>query len=138
MTDPQSVSERLERAFADPRLGVIGLVDELIAASRDQSIRLFWHAGRCRASLPSGDRVEVAVPRSVFRATLARVAALCDERSPGSVSPFGGRGEITVGGEPAMGVQVAFVNTPDVQSLELTPSRPEARADFVPASSRHR
>jgi hypothetical protein len=51
------------------------------------------------------------------------VAALCNERMPISVSPYGGRGEVAVDADPARVIRVAFVNTPEEQSLELTPVR---------------
>src|SRR5208282_5382429 len=68
--------------------------------------------------------------KSVFRAILARVAVLCNERSPNSVSPYGGQGEVSVGADPAMTFRVEFANTPDEQRLELTRVRPKAVLSF--------
>ena len=48
-------------------------------------------------SLPKSgplDRIDVPLQKSVVRAALARVAVLCNERIPGSVSPFGGQGRL--------------------------------------------
>jgi hypothetical protein len=96
------------------------LVDELLA-SRDQAIRLDWEAGRCHVSIlraGAPDRIEVTVQQSVLRAALARVAALCNERVPNSVSPYRGHGKVTVGADPAPVIRIKFVNTPEEQSLE--------------------
>jgi hypothetical protein len=64
---------------------------------------------------------EVPLARSVFRAILARVAVLCNERSPNSVSPYGGQGELLAGSNPAKLFRATFVNTADEQRLELMP-----------------
>jgi hypothetical protein len=122
MSNHLSLPERLGRALANPSQGVVGLVDELLAVSRQQDIQLSWQAGRCHVCfLNAGtpDRIDVPLPKSVVRAALARVAALCNERNPNSVSPYGGQGEVAVKTDPAKTVRVAFVNTPEQQSLEL-------------------
>jgi hypothetical protein len=99
------------------------LVDELLTASREHEIQLGWQAGRCQVNIPQADppeRIEVAVQKSVMRAVLARVAVLCNERVPNSVSPYRGRGEVAI--DPATVLRVNFVNTPDEQTLELSPA----------------
>ncbi len=124
MSKPSSLSERLSRVFSTPIHGVVGMVNALLTASREQDVRLAWQAGRCQISLLKADppdQVEVPVQKTVFRAALARVAALCNERNPNSVSPYGGLGEVTVGADPAKVIRVKFVNTPEEQILELAP-----------------
>jgi hypothetical protein len=114
--------ERLTRALTTPTRGVLGLVEELLAASREHGIQLDWQGGSCRVRFLEGDPagwVEIPLRKSVVRAALARVAVLCNQRKPNSVSPYGGQGELLVGPDPATTVRVAFVNTPDEQSLEL-------------------
>ena len=69
--------------------------------------------------------IELPLRKSAFRAILARVAVLCNERCPNSVSPYGGQGELLVDTDPATALRVAFVNTPDEQSLELASLRNE-------------
>jgi hypothetical protein len=54
---------------------------------------------------------------------LARVAALCNEKCPNSLSPYGGQGELTVDADPAMVLRVAFTNTPGELNLELATER---------------
>ena len=44
---------------------------------------------------------------------------LCDEHSPKSVSPYGGRGELVVADSSKL-LQVEFVNTTDEHSLGLS------------------
>lgn len=108
--------------MADPGRGVVGLVDELLAASLQQDIRVEWQAGICRVSFLNGevpDRVEVPLRKAVVGAALARIATLCNERLPGSVSPYGGQGFVAIDADPSILIRATFVNTPETQSLEL-------------------
>jgi hypothetical protein len=118
--------EEMRRVFSPSGRGVIGLVDDLLALCQDRGLQLDWHANQCRVR-PLGpglqEAIDVPLPKSVFRAILARVAALCNERSPNSVSPYGGQGELTVAADSATVLRVTFTNTPDEQRLESTPDR---------------
>ena len=58
--------------------------------------------------------------KSVFRAVVARVAALCNEGAPNSVTPYRGEGELSVWTNPPASFHVAFTNTPTEQWLEVT------------------
>ena len=127
MNNPFPLSNRLARALTTPTGGALRLADELLAASHEQDIRVGWQAGRCQVSIPSSEppeQIEVPVQKSVIRALLARVAALCNERVPNSVSPYRGTGEVAI--DPKRVIRVKFVNTPDEQSLELSPAWREA------------
>jgi hypothetical protein len=120
--------DHLESALAEPGRGVIGLVDELLAASLQHNVRVEWQAGICRVSFLYGelpDRIEVPLRKSVVRAALARIAALCNERSPGSVSPYGGRGIVEIDAGLSRAIRAVFVNTPETQSLDLASVSPE-------------
>jgi hypothetical protein len=124
MNDPSSLSARLSRSLASPSHGVTGFVDELLGASREQDIRLSWRAGHCQISIPRIDppeNVEVPVQKSVIRAVLARVATLCNDCIPNSVSPYRGVGAVAI--DSTNSIRVEFVNTPDEQSLELSHAR---------------
>jgi hypothetical protein len=127
MSNQSSLPDRLSHALAMPDRGIVSLVDELLAVSSEQDLQLTWQAGRCYVNLRDNgklpDRIEVSLPKSVVRAALARIAVLCNERSPNSVSPYGGQGEVTVDTNPAKAIRVTFVNTPDQQSLELASLR---------------
>ncbi len=122
MSKQSSRFERLRRALTTPTHGVLGSVDELLTTSHEYNIRLGWEAGRCRVSALNADppdQIDVPMQKSVIRAALARVAALCNERIPNCVSPYGGLGEMTIDADPAKVIRVKFVNTPEEQSLEL-------------------
>lgn len=120
--------EQLRHVLTAPTRGVLGLVDELLALAREHGLRLDWNADRCQVQFrksSSQDSIEVPLRKSVVRAALARVAVLCNQYKPNSVSPYGGQGELLVGSNPATTIRVAFVNTPDEQCLEMMPLRDE-------------
>lgn len=122
MSTTSHYSEAVRRILLNPTRGIAGLVDELLAVCREQALRLDWEAGRLCIRSQSGDReesIDAPVRQSVFRAILARIAALCNERIPNSVSPYGGRGEISAGENPLTSITVTFCNTPAEQKLEL-------------------
>lgn len=122
--------EPLRRSFANPTGGVLGLVDDLLAAAHERGLQLDWKANHCRVQFRDGGppaSIEVPLRKSVVRAALARIAVLCNQCKPNSVSPYGGHGELLVGTDPSTVMRVAFVNTPDEQSVELTPLRSESR-----------
>lgn len=122
MNDLSPFPERLKRAFEPTRRGVVGLVDDLLGLCREQGLQLDWQAKQCRAR-PIGagpqESTEIPLPRSVFRAVLARLAVLCNERIPDSVSPYGGEGELSVHTNPPTVFRVSFANTPSEQRLEI-------------------
>jgi hypothetical protein len=98
------------------------LVDELLAVSIKHDLLLAWEAGHCQVSFPNGgpvDRVDVPMPKSVFRAVLARIAVLCNEQNPNSVSAWAGQGKVAADSDSAKSIGVVFVNSPEKQSLEL-------------------
>jgi hypothetical protein len=115
--------ELVRHVFRPTQRGVVGLVDDLLGLCREQELQLDWHADQCRVRAigeESEESIEVALPKSVFRAILARLAALCNERNPGSASPYGGEGELTAGVDPDTLYRVVFTNTPDSQRVHLT------------------
>jgi hypothetical protein len=114
--------ERIQSLLRPTDRGVVGLVDDLLELCRDAGLRLDYIAGVCRVCPLGGGSsaaTEAALPKSVFRAALARVAVLCNERVPNSVSPYGGEGELLIGANPPTVFLVAFTNTPDEQWLEV-------------------
>jgi hypothetical protein len=127
--------ERLQAAFTPTDRGVAGAVDHLLDTCRGQGVCLDWQAGACHVRpLNSAGQESLQIPlaKSVFRAVLARVAALCNERTPNSVSPYGGHGELEFGAGPPAVFRAAFTNSPGEQRLELMP----IRSDFVAAEKR--
>lgn len=132
MSTPLTPADRLRHALTAPTRGVLGLVDDLLAVSREHGLRLDWQADLCRVRLLGDgleDTLEVPLRKSVVRAALARIAVLCNERKPNSVSPYGGQGELSVGTDPAAVLRVTFMNTADEQRLELVRVSSEGLVD---------
>jgi hypothetical protein len=124
MNMPSQLVGSLQSAFERPARGVVGLVDDLLRLCPEQGLQLEWQGGRCRVrSLADGSEEVLDRPlrKSIFRALLARVATLCNERSPNSVSPYGGQGELLVPADPPAIFRATFANTTDEQQLELIP-----------------
>jgi hypothetical protein len=122
MSATSQFSGVLRRVFDHPTGGITGLVDDLLVVCLENGLQLDWDADRCRVRSFGGEweeLIDVPLRKSVFRAILARVATLCNERTPHSVSPYGGKGELSVGANQAAVFKVAFVNTPATQKLEL-------------------
>jgi hypothetical protein len=122
MNQTSRFSEQVRKAFEPTGGGVVGLVDALLDLCPEQGLRLDWQAARCRVRpLGAGPHewIEIPLPKTVFRAVLARMARLCNERIPDSVSPYGGEGELSVGTDPPTVFRVAFANTPGEQRLEV-------------------
>jgi hypothetical protein len=114
-----TVCDRLQRAFRPTQRGVVGLTEQLLAACIGGDVEFERVGSRCVYRWTEGGHTEEApVPFSpaVFRTILACVATLCNERSPGSVSPYGGEGKLVVGTAEAF---VKFVNTAHAQKLEV-------------------
>jgi hypothetical protein len=125
-------AERVHSAFKPTPRGVIGLVDDLLSLCRVHQLRLSFQDGSCcvrRLGADVQDGIEIPLPKSVFRAVLARVAALCNEHHPNSVTPYRGEGEIVV--PPPISSNdvapstcyVSFTNTASEQQLEMRFSR---------------
>jgi hypothetical protein len=122
MNNGSPFSERIQAAFRPTGRGVVGVVDKLLGVCQEQGLQLDWHANQCqvRSLGPEPhDSTDVPLQKSVFRAILARMAALCNERSPNSVSPYGGEGELSIGADPPTILLVAFTNKPGEQRLEV-------------------
>lgn len=122
MSNLSLLPEQLQKAFRPTGSGVVGVVEALLELCRDEGLQLDWQAGQCRVRPLGGEpaeATEIPLPKSAFRAILARVAVLCNERTPGSVTPYGGEGELLVENGPPTVFRVAFTNTPDEQRVEV-------------------
>src|SRR5262249_17345318 len=129
-------AEAFRGALEHPPAGMVGLVNDLLRLCPPEGLILDWQGDGCRVRLRTGTSAEwFAGPlrKSVFRALLARVVVLCNERSPNSLSPYGGQGELQSGTNPATVFQVTLTNTSGEQRLELVPVRPEAVDRIGPA-----
>jgi hypothetical protein len=128
-------AERIQDAFRPTPRGVVGLVDDLLGLCRVHQLRIRFADGHCsvrRLGTDDTDALTVPFPKSVFRAALARVAALCNDQHPGSVTPYRGEGEVVVPPPlspkctPPSTCYVSFTNTPTEQQLEMRFSRSSA------------
>lgn len=142
MIESTPFARRVHQAFTPTSRGVVGLVDDLLSLCRTHQLRVIFRDGRCkirRLGADPKDSLDLSVPKSVFRAVLARVAVLCNEHHPDSVTPYRGEGEVAVPRSPAQGPDprstcyAAFTNTPSDQRLELRFSRDSAgeEAEFT-------
>ena len=122
MIKQSPLAERLQHALTPTDRGVVGVVDVLMELCREQGLRFDWRADECRVRpLGPDTAASTAAPlsKSVFRAILARIATLCNQRVPNSVSPYEGEGEFAVDANPPSVFRVAFANTPAEQWLEM-------------------
>jgi hypothetical protein len=112
----------IRSALLDPSGGIVGLVDTVLTVCGAHGLQLNWQAERCCVRSAAGDWKEllgIPMRASVFRAVLARVAVLCNEHTPDSVSPYGGQGELRGGANPPAEFSVQFVNSPDERRIEI-------------------
>jgi len=110
----------LQSAFTPSERAIVGLVDDLLEACPHTGLCLKWSDGRCwvRDLIEQKPIMEAVIPRSVFRAALSRIAALCNQTKPNSVSAYGGNGELCTNAGATF--TASFVNTPAEQRLELS------------------
>jgi len=121
----------LRRILLHPNRGVVGLVDELLTVCREHHLQVDGHTDRWRVRCCDGDWEDLGdlpLRKSVLRAILARFAALCNEQTPNSVSPYGGQGEFAVGVNPPTIFRIEFTNTLTHQGFELTIAASEHQA----------
>lgn len=113
----------LRCAFETPNRGVTDLVDDLLQLCPEQGLLVEFDADRClvRSLTGNSEVIDSPLRKSVFRALLARLAALCNQWIPDSVSPYGGKAYLQVRSDPVRLFQVSFANTPSEQWLTLTP-----------------
>lgn len=127
-------AERIQEAFKPTSRGVVGFFDDVLNLCRVHQLRINFQDGHCsvrRLGADAEDSLDVPLPKSVFRAALARIAALCNEQHPHSVTPYRGEGEIAVpptspNGVPPSTCHVSFTNTPSEQRLEVRFARSSA------------
>jgi hypothetical protein len=125
MKTPSEIVGAIRDAILHPTGGVVGVVDDVLAVCAEHELSLDWQADRCRIRPAEGgweELIDVPMRKPVFRAILARIAVLCNERSPGSVSPYGGEGVCMAGARTTSTARVVFINQPGEQRLTLTPT----------------
>jgi hypothetical protein len=123
MKTATALADALAKAFEPPASGVVGIVDNLLQLCLGGDLELAWRSNACHVRIRQGtaeETLDLPLRKAVLRAMLARIAALCNQRQPGSVSPYGGRGEIHLGPDPQAVFSAHFVNTAAQQSLRLS------------------
>ena len=123
MNTTNQLSGIIRGVLIHPTRGIAGLVDDLLVVCLECGLQLEWQAGRYRFRSFGGnweELTDVPLRKSVFRAILARLVALCNERTPDAVSPYGGKCELSVGTKPPAQFKITFTNTTAEQKLELT------------------
>jgi hypothetical protein len=136
MNRAATLADALAKAFDPPPSGFVGIVDNLLHLCRGGDMELAWRSDACHARIRQGtveETLDLPLRKGVIRAILARVAALCNERQPGSVSPYGGRGEIHRGPGAQAVFSADFINTAAEQSLRLS----DLNRDGMSATDQH-
>ncbi len=122
MNSTPALMNSLQQVLSDTAGGVVDRLDHLLRLCQEQGLELDWRMNVCRVTSGRQDeRIETRLPKPVFRAVLARLAALCNELRPNSVSPYGGQGKASTQACPGALFRVEFANTPDEQWLRLKP-----------------
>lgn len=121
MSTASPITTVVREAIEAPGRDVVRLVDDLLALCREHGLTVNCRPDLCRVGSADEEWEEVVEQpfrRAVFRAVLARLAAISNEQQPGSVTPYQGRGTITRGDAT---IELSFANTPDEQWLKLRP-----------------
>ncbi len=124
-TTTAQLSGVLRGIVAQPTGGVVGLVDGLLSVCAENGLEIDWQPQSLRYRSPGKDwqeLTELKLPNSAFRAVLARIAALCNEQTPSSVSPYGGECQVRAGENHDTVCRVRISNTTSIQRLELAAS----------------
>jgi hypothetical protein len=122
MNATPKIRAALRSILLQPTNGAVGIGDELLDLCEVHELHFNWHSdsGHVRVCGEGGDILfDEPYRKSIFRAILARVAALCNERGPTAVSPYGGHAELPAQQTVGEVLRVTFVNTPDRQTLDL-------------------
>jgi hypothetical protein len=128
----QMVHDCLRRAFAPTQGGIVGLTEQLLAVCVGGDLEFERVENRCVCRWTVSGAIQeatVPLPPAAFRTILARIAVLCNERSPNSVTPYGGEGQLALKGPPSAVFNVAFVNTPSKQHMKVRSLGAEALVD---------
>src|SRR5687767_11365890 len=126
MTANSPTAEMFQAAIANHARDIVGIVDHVLRLASECQLRLQWDEQRCLITSSAGaeETLENPLPKPVFRALLARFAALCKESGGSNVSPYGGESQLSLNTNPRLNFVVSFINTPDRQCVTLQPVTP--------------
>lgn len=126
MSDLINSRDRLLHEFASPARGFVSIVDEVVAVAakyplslRDSATGPVLTCHSLNSSIEEG--FEIPYPKRGLRATLARIAVLCQQLNPDAFLPWGGEGHIPVITKPDILIHAKWKNTGGEYWLELTP-----------------
>lgn len=137
MIASSEIDDRMRRAFAPTSGGIVALTDQILSACIGSDVELTRVGNQIVSRWTSdAETVETPAPLPVagFRTILARVAALCAESNPDTVTPYGGDVSLTLKGPPPTAVRVVFANTPSEQRLEICSTNATIRPN-LPANT---
>ncbi|MGH9676459.1 MAG: hypothetical protein ACRD36_05100, partial [Candidatus Acidiferrum sp.] len=124
MSTASAYSEKLQKAMVNPTGGVVGLVHELLSVCGEHALEVDWRGAILRVRAQKGDwedLIDTALRQSIKRAILSRVAVLCNERNPNSMSSYGGESVLRLTPSSPKSFRVVIVNTTEEQVLHLIP-----------------
>lgn len=122
MNTTSATAGLLQNIIEHPTRGVVGIVDDMLRLCHEHGLDLHWQLDRCRirsAGNGAEEVVEKPLGKSAFRALLARVAALCNERGVKPFSPYGGQCDLLLGEDAGAALHISFANTPEQQWLKV-------------------
>lgn len=144
MNTASPIAEMLRGALMRPRNGIVGIVEDLLAMCQKHNLQIDWQNDRCRVRSSGGaweELMDLPIRKSIFRAILARIAVLCNEKNPNAISPYGGQCDWRTGDNPPAVFRVLLTNTTAEQRLELavaaenTAAPPQTVASNTPTPS---
>jgi hypothetical protein len=121
MKTTTALADALAKAFDPPASGFVGIVDNLLQLCRGGDMELAWRSNTCHVRIRQAtfeERLDLPLRKGIFRAMRA-LPLYAISANRGSVSPYGGRGEIPLGPDPQTMFSADFVNTATEQSLRL-------------------
>lgn len=126
LLNQSSLIDLIAEAINDSSQGVVGLVDQLLSLCGRADAGLDCTADVLQLTNLDGtvDSTPNTLPRSVFRAALSRIAALCGAETDAEISPYGGTGKISANATSDREFLVEFENTPEHQRLQLITTQP--------------
>ena len=121
MIQASTFQQQVQQSFKLNADGIVGVVDRLLIVSSECKLTFDWDNGDCRIRSANMDEVNIPMRVSLFRAMIARVAAIVSEQTTDSISPYQGDGTITLDDPPEAAITVTYRNNPGDLLLMIAP-----------------